>query len=296
MKNWTRRHTLIAGIALLVATNAVALLGVAYNRSGDPESVLTLTQRELERPYAWRMNRENSGVSLHIDWRLAGKTEEFLYYYRYASRGSPAWLDQAKMASLGFDVGPPGGAQDIRRWASRQLEREVLLVLEMDGPAYQESLQRARQYVAEQDARLAALPRDKDLQRAAKVAHEALTHEENDNSRLFAVDAGLDQAALRAKFPDRNRYAIVRAKVHLTATDKGAFAGYIAGLSIDEVNVPHEYHALIEGTGVPSTVGPALAPFEARTAFGQRLEPWLLGMTAGARTPRAEQGHAKSVL
>ncbi len=285
MKNWTRRHTLIAGIALLVVTNAVALLGVAYNRSGEPDSVLTLTQRELT-PDSWRMNHENSGVSLRIQWRLPGKAGES--YYRYYYSGSAGWLDQAKMASLGFDVSPPEGTQDKYRWASRQLTREVLLVLEMDGPAYQEALQRARQYVAEQDAKLAALPRDKDLQREAKEAHEALTREENGNSRLFAVDAGLDQAALRAKFPDRKRYAVVRARVHMTWDEKSGYAGYISGLSIDEVTAPHEYHALIEGSGIPSAPGPAIAPFEARIAFGQRLEPWLLGMTAGTPTPRAK--------
>lgn len=32
MKNWSRRHTLISGIALILVTNAVALAGVAWNR------------------------------------------------------------------------------------------------------------------------------------------------------------------------------------------------------------------------------------------------------------------------
>jgi hypothetical protein len=70
MKNWTRRHTLIAGLALILLTNAVALLGVYQNRSGEPESMLTLTQRELQQPYGWGMARENSGISLRINWFL----------------------------------------------------------------------------------------------------------------------------------------------------------------------------------------------------------------------------------
>ena len=33
---WSRSLTLIAGIALIAVTNAVALLGVWYNRGGEP--------------------------------------------------------------------------------------------------------------------------------------------------------------------------------------------------------------------------------------------------------------------
>ena len=61
---WSRRHTLIAGIALIALTNAVALIGVWYNRSGEPESALRLTQRELAPPY-WRgVDRESGGLEL----------------------------------------------------------------------------------------------------------------------------------------------------------------------------------------------------------------------------------------
>lgn len=124
MKNWTRRHTLIAGIALILLTNAVALLGVAWNRSGDPDKVLTLTQRELQLPY-WTMNHENSGISLHIHWRVYSgeKTAGYAYY----GGGTADWLDQAKMASLGFDPAPASAAHDYR-WSNRQLGKEVLAV------------------------------------------------------------------------------------------------------------------------------------------------------------------------
>ncbi|MEK7787846.1 MAG: DUF4824 family protein, partial [Chloroflexota bacterium] len=38
---------MVAGIALILTTNVVVLAGVAYNHSGDAESVLKLSQREL---------------------------------------------------------------------------------------------------------------------------------------------------------------------------------------------------------------------------------------------------------
>lgn len=50
----TRGRTLIAGIAIILVVNAIALGGVAYNRSGTPESTLHLSQRELSEPYVWQ--------------------------------------------------------------------------------------------------------------------------------------------------------------------------------------------------------------------------------------------------
>ena len=52
---------LIAGLAIIIATNVVALAGVAYNRSGNPEAQIELTERELAMPHRYRMNKENRG-------------------------------------------------------------------------------------------------------------------------------------------------------------------------------------------------------------------------------------------
>jgi hypothetical protein len=281
MKNWTRRHTLIAGLALILLTNAVALLGVHRNRSGEPESMLKLTQRELQQPYGWGMSRENSGVSLRINWRVPSAERNWNYSY---SGGNPAWLDQAKMASLGFDV-VPANMQGDYRWSSRQLSKEVLLVLELDGPAYQQALQRVQQYAAEQDAKLAALPDDKAMQNNAKNAHEEARREEQDNSRLFAIDAGSDLNELRAQYPDRNRYAIVRAQVRPSFVGgQSKIAGYIDRISIDEINVPHEYHTAFDIRVRPAVERMQISgrrTFEASVAFGQRLEPWLVSISTG---------------
>jgi hypothetical protein len=284
LNNWTRRHTLIAGLALILLTNAVALLGVHRNRSGEPESMLTLTQRELQQPYGWGMYRENSGVSLRINWRVPAAERSGYYSY---SGGNPVWLDQAKMASLGFDVSPSKDMLDYYRWSSRQLSKEVLLVLELDGPAWQQALQRAQQYAAEQDAKLAAQPDDKAVQQSAKSAHEEARREEQDNSRLFAVDAGLDLNELRAQYPDRNRYAIVRAQVRPQSIGgKGEIAGYIDRISIDEINVPHEYHDMFDirvRPAIERSQTSGRRTFEASVAFGQRLEPWLIDISAAQK-------------
>jgi hypothetical protein len=50
----TPRITLLAGGALILLVNAVALTGVYLNRSGEPESRLRLSERELGLPWDWR--------------------------------------------------------------------------------------------------------------------------------------------------------------------------------------------------------------------------------------------------
>jgi len=278
MMNWSRRHTLFSGMALILIINGVALLGVTRNRSGAPESTLKLSQRELQPPY-WEFNRENSGMSLHLNWRVSdgGKGREYSY-----SGGAPDWLDQAKMESLGFDVSPAQGVKDKDRWTNRQPGKEVLLVLELDGPAYQQVLQRTRQDAAEKSSKLATQPDSEELQRKDKQLQEEVKREEQENSRLFAIDAGLDQAELRAKYPDRSRYALVHAQVRPHSTgEHGMTAGHIDRISIDGITVPYQLRSVFElGThGQPHPV----QIFEASVAFGQRLEPWLLGISAGAK-------------
>lgn len=275
MKNWTRRHTLIAGVILILLTNAVALAGVYWNRSGEPESLLTLSERELLLPYSWGMNRENSGIALRIAWRVLSADKNWSYAY---ARGNPEWLDRAKMLSLGFEALPPADTRSGYRRNERQLGKEVFVVLELDGPAYRQALERARQHAAEEDAKLAALPDDRRTREEAKRAHEALNEEEQHNSRLFAVDAGLSVAQLRAKYPDSARYAIVRAQVRPWSNEKHGLTGHIDALSVEQINVPHEYHALFEGNQRHAVPRAARMAFQARVAFGQRLEPWLVGV------------------
>lgn len=51
--NRNRRNALVAGSLLLLAANLAALGGVAWNRSGEAESKLVLSQRELQRNWSY---------------------------------------------------------------------------------------------------------------------------------------------------------------------------------------------------------------------------------------------------
>jgi len=282
---WSRLHTLAAGLGLIALTNAVALIGAAYNRGGEPEALLRLTQRELRTPYEWRGNRENSGLALSLVWRVPQEQPAGRQFYPAYAGGRPVWLDQAKMAELGFDTTLPARSWDPRGRSrfERQLSREVLLVLELDGAAYRRSLELAAQHLASEEAALAATPGERTLTARVKNARDALERETSRNSRLFVADAGVDAAALRARYPDKSRYAIVRGQVRPELFERETYSGYIGGLSVESVNVPFALRDVFTGTTVPGEFDqPNLAPFEAVVAFGRRFEPWI---AQGAKRP-----------
>ena len=286
MKAWSRRHTLMAGVALILAINAIALGGVAYNRSGEPESRIQLSERELRAPYG-RFNRsENSGVELALKWRVpvSPAAHEPYYGYGYESwGGAPDWLDRAKLIALGFEQLPekrllPTDFRSLRT-------KEVLLVLELNGPAAQQALDQARQKLADEEKLSAANPGHKEFERRVKTAREALQRETSENSRLFAIDAGVHLVALRAQYPDRSRFLIVRGFVRpqfAMRNKQEQLSGYISALSVPKINVPVGFQPALQG----ATNGNTKGRFAATVAWGRRLEPWIVGLSSGPETTR----------
>jgi hypothetical protein len=282
---WSRRHTLALGVALVVATNAVALFGVAYNRSGTPESELRLSQRELRPPFEWGLQKENSGLSLKLLWRVANRDAGKRGVANdYGWGAIPAWFDRAKLTELGFDVSRSGATPAGRRYYAMLRSREVYLVLELAGAPYQAALDAARARAEQRKSDALAHPGDAKLKAQADFSESQLFHEEHEASRLFVIDAGLDAKALSAKYADRSRYAIVRGRVRPTLQGDSV-GGTVAAVINDSVNVPLDLRKVFEGVPPRSYgfgqryMGPR---FEATVAFGKRFEPWLVGV---ARSP-----------
>ena len=291
------RHAIIAGLVVIGLTNAVALGGVAWNRSGEPESVLTLTERELMRPYGSFFDRERGGVEFLISWRVLPDDPNMgLYMSNY---GHPAWFDEAKLQELGFDVSRSRTPDRRGRYYDRQLPREALIVLEFDGPTWPKALERMRKAGEKELAAAAGKPGEE--MRAKNVA-ETIKREETTGSRLFAVDVGLDAAALRGKYPDRARYAILSGKVRASRDMRGdKLQGYIAELHNTRVNVPREIMPAMSPVSFrhppsafrPSAGAPAEGPaFQATIAFGKRHEPWLVGVQMGGGSARGSKPEA----
>lgn len=281
---WSRTHTLVAGLALVLTTNAVALVGVAYNRSDEPESTLKLTQRELHLPYEWVFRLENSGISLALQTRVLATQDNNLHGMGRSYTGfgnAPSWLDKAKFAALGFDVSEPEDSHRARLRYDKLLPKEALLVLELDGPAYRTALEDAQKYLQKEEALLKTNAGKKEFEERAKNAKRELYQEEHIYSRLFVIDAGLDVASLRAKYPDRKRYAIVHGQIQPQLVEynrKPKLVGYIRGLSVSQINVPALFREIFESiqeSAQTNEYGVIASPFEVTVAYGKRLEPWM---------------------
>ncbi|MDH3286256.1 MAG: DUF4824 family protein [Betaproteobacteria bacterium] len=275
---WSRGRTLTAGLTLIALTNAIALGGVAWNRSGEPESRLTMTQRELQQPNHYRFDRDDGGMGLRLRWRVLA-ADPLAVSYAY-DRGAPEWMDTAKLASLGFDVSAPPAARRAGRRYERQLPKDALLVLELDGPAFRKALERARDR-AEKEAAKAVQSGKTGRGTPARRAAEFLKQEQEKNSRLFVVDAGPSAEALRAKYPDRTRYAIVRGKVRAYYNNRGKETGWMGYVQVGNtrVNVPLEFQKVIASAPSASPgAGVANREFaiDVLVAFGKRLEPWIV--------------------
>lgn len=261
-------------LILVVAANAIVLGMVAANRSGAPESRLTLTERELGLGY--RRFRENSGLSLHLSWRSLPEDADQLpnTYWR-----TPAWLDEKKLEALGIPVSPPYGAAKGGAHYRRPLSKAVFIVLELGGAPYQEALRRAQKRLD------AAEPRN------LKNADRRWREEQHWNSRLFAVDAGLDPGVLRTAYPDRQRFIIAQGEVkpiYRDARNTTAAAGRIVKLMIENIHVPLKFRPVFETLprGAYKGVDEIRLPrYEVTLAYGKRLEPWIVSVKPLEDTP-----------
>ncbi|MEM7481681.1 MAG: DUF4824 family protein [Acidobacteriota bacterium] len=245
-------------LALLLAANLVALGGVLWNRTGDPEAVVVLTERELELPGRWREEMEDSGLSLHLRWRHDNL--------------STANFDADKLRRLGFDFAKVPTAEEAfedpaRAYVPRQ-SKPLLIVLEMDGELWRGSLaKRRREGPAEWQS-----PEDhaRRLRRA-----------EVEESRLRVADAGADRRELRSRYPDRFRYVIVPGVVEIWVnyTPEPSLMSRVEVL-VRQVHAPRGLRGPLDelrqrdaSTTSPNTFQPPR--YRATVAFGRRLEPIL---------------------
>ena len=262
------RKLMLSAVLLLLLTNIVVLSGVAYNRAGEPVVSLELTERELTMVQSYRRTDENSGTALSLRWQVSGDDGR-----------SPEWLDEAKLSALGFDLAAlkRDKERDRHRW--RSLAREVVIVLEYDAEAYQQALLLADRQVSQRREKLAESPGDEKLANKLKQAEERLTRLKLSQTRLYAVDAGLEQQALAEKYADSDKYLFVRGDIG-PRWDDDVVTGRIQRLTVQQVHVPLPYSKqlaeLTQGRRFNAyNKDPILPRYRVRLNFGKRLEPWV---------------------
>lgn len=275
-RRWSAALLLVAGV------NVFVLLRVAANRRGEPGSSLSLTEREM--PVAFvSPSSESSGVALRI------RVEHWVPMAAGSYTPDPAldplcWLDARKLAELGFRVDIPSTLEEAELSVRRQLPRRAYAVLEHGGRAWEaykkgigERFGLADPDVSTMTPLAVADGSDK------RMADRELRY----GSRLFVVDVGTDPVALRARYPERNVYQVVPAKVHAhlerhapwtkCTTETCRMRGTVT-LLIDEVSVPRQLQQYLphEGRARPGSDERTAAPrYEVVMRSGSRHEPWI---------------------
>jgi len=287
------RYILAAALALVLVTNAIVLLGVWFNRSGEPDATVTLTERELSLPLQYRMTKENSGLSLQLVWRVLREHEtfdRFNYYYNI----NPEWLDHGKLAELGFDVTADPDSPEGRRRYNKMLPKEALLVMEFDGDAYRRIIDLTEQHLRDEEALAAANPGKEEFVKRVAAAREVLEAEKRIRSRLFVVDGGTDAGELRVKYPDRTRYIIAQGVVRVvinryvglknhSGEEKTRLEGVITEVHMAGINVPLALRGPLDPlirVGMADRMYNSPPRYTVTLNVGRRLEPWITDISA----------------
>ncbi|NQZ53302.1 MAG: DUF4824 family protein [Piscirickettsiaceae bacterium] len=279
------RNLFIVSFLVLLATNAFVLTGVASNKAGTPGASVTLSERELSLPY--RLYKENSGLSLTLQWRTLNKQDGF-DSYSYTNRGTPAWFDSKKLEALGYS------SHEIEYYSSssydsrkrKPLPKEVFIVLENNSALYDEALKRAEVMVENQKARLAKNANDKQIRGRLERAEKQLNRERLSASRLFAVDAGVELTALRQQYSDSTRFIIAKGLIEPNYSynnnkENRKIHGYIRRLSIEKIHIPLIQRKLFDnflGQNKTQRSDIKVPRYQVELAYGSRLEPWVVSV------------------
>ena len=278
MKTLLSSRTLfLLGFVILAATNIVVLYGVASNRSGEPEALITLTERELDLSY--HAYEENSGLALRLSWRALGKED----LNGYSSWRSPVWLNAQKLKELGFKIDDHIKPYGKTRYY-RAIPKQVFIVLENNGEPYREAVKRAEKVFEREKNVIPGDLDDKSLADRLTQAERKLERERQEVTRLFAIDADLNASALREKYGDRSRYIITRGLVkpgYQYNSSKEEVFGYISRLSVEKIYVPLEHQQVFASIldqydSRKNNFGSH--QYEVQLAYGHRLEPWIVSV------------------
>ena len=271
MRPFIRKNRLyIAGLLLIIGTNVIIFSGIFLNRAGKPLSVITLTERELRQSYS--RQKENSGLSLTLHWRVMQK--ESLYYGKWSR---PEWLDAEKLTQLGFNIDKMNDNASKRSRRKRMLTKKVFIVLEYDGETSKEALKAIEENLIEVKADCAA----KETAKCSEQAEGRLKREKVNESRLFAIDAGNDYAALRTKYYQDEKYIIAPGLIkprYSYIEKKYVPTGSIKSICVEKIHVPLELKKTfysITGKDKDRRYNFDSPMYNIELAYGQRYEPWI---------------------
>lgn len=314
MKRLASTASVAAGCALILLSDFAILATAAWNRRGEPEARLTLTERELALPGG----RQDEGTGLVLSLLLAHDAPGVVRrtarwkQYELPSFDYP-WLDRDKLRELGcrtdLDPADPVAAERY----GYAMARRVYLVVEYEGEAWKHWLEGRGEEVRQ----LRRQVEEGAAERSALVDAEALLAlDRTMRSRLVAVDAGLDADLLRLRYPDGRRFAVLagllRPKILRPEGGAPVLSGQLEGLLAGRVHVTRELLRHLEpylpdetweevetrerneaAAGWPIPTAPR---YGAVLAVGRRHEPWLVDVTTPTQTSANVESVTRSVV
>jgi hypothetical protein len=282
---WNRQRGLLAAVLAVVVTNLAVFAHVQWNRAGGPTATLELTDREIDLPFysstAVHSGDEDTGLSIRLDVQEGAGD--------WLDEGTNDWLDRERLGELGFDVRTEPGSKEAWTRYRDVLPREVWLVLELGGDGWRRRVLQREEDVEEAQRAVAAGTREP---QAVDRAEERLEDARWDDSRLFVIDVGLDRAALRRRYPEPDRFAVVPGTARMWFVPKqkdepahlaGAVSPTVTALQVPlsfrrEALRASEAHSDLRTR--TRTDGRTPRVLRAQVAFGHLGEPWLVELEA----------------
>lgn len=262
MTMWIKQKALwLLALLLILMTNGVILSGVFGNRLGEPQAQLKLTEREL----ALVSPKESSSLGFRLHWKTLpdAETPEYQHYFSF--------LTESKLLALGVEVEEL--KQKPKESRKNTKEKEVFVVLELEGKHYQMALRRAQNHL-EQLA--LAEPDNKEQINDAK---RELQRVQQGESRLYLIDAGLDAQELRELYPSRTQYLITKGILKTYFSQQNSeerLVGRIQRLSVTDLHLPLPYKKTLEGIITRNWSERDLPPrYQVQVSYGNRFEPWV---------------------
>jgi hypothetical protein len=195
---------------MIVVAAFVAAAG--WNRSGEPRSSITLTERELSLPWMREIAPgDDPGLQLRLEMT-----------HRSEPLDARNWLPETRLRALGFPLNIPLGDPAAEETYRDVPARLAWVALEYDGPVW------------------------RDIERRAAL--RAGADRVGPHSRLVPVDAALDAATLHIKYP--TGHLIVRAVIALSYVDArngGPLVyGWVRSLVPSTVTVPKHLRSIVD--------------------------------------------------
>jgi len=240
---------LLVPLLALVLTIAGLLGCGAWNRGATLQR-LTVTEREVGLPWHWRnaVDDDEGMLRLRIEWQRRDEPLD-----------ERTWLTEDKLREIGLDVSIPAGAPEAQRHYGRALPKIAWVVLEYDGPAWQEIDRRRRLRTS-----------------------DAVTRAPIETSRLVPIDAGLDRETLTRRHANARTLILPAmfgvAYVSPDAPGGPLVYGYVRSLVMQEVTMPRRSRSALadlRGRDADSASTPSPPRFEVDLAVGRLGFPWV---------------------